>query len=180
MLRFFILLAAMLCSPAAASAQNLGDVINLIGGAQNVSSRVSYNYCNYRAGVDKRLCETQRLLGITESVTSTKRRFDNARRRDATQLDLRDSRPDLTIRLGQLCQRGDRGACNAVREMRRNDRANERQAHTPAQSEPRRFQRVDLPNSSSQPVLPPSPEAIAQCNAGDAYACRIVAARTGR
>lgn len=130
----------LMASPA--SAQSLRDVLGAVTGVQNATT---FGGCSYQRGISGALCQVRRASNTVDGISRTRRQWDDARRRDATSINLRDANPRVVSELTGLCRRGDDEACDAIRAMRRQDEA----------------RRVDMLDRS----------AISACANGDDYAC---------
>lgn len=144
MRRLLALLAVsfgLMASPA--SAQSLRDVLGAVTGVQNATTYGGG--CSYQQGISGALCQVRRASNTVDGISRTRRQWDDARRRDATSINLRDANPRVVSELTGLCRRGDDEACDAIRAMRRQDET----------------RRVDMLDRST----------ISACANGDDYAC---------
>lgn len=121
MRKILVSCAVFICAIALhgpAHAQSLGDMLSVMSRGQNTLSRINNDPCQWQKGIAATLCQTQRAMSIADQVGQTRKAYDDARRRSATRMDLRDPRPDLTMQLSQLCSAGDEIACDTVRRWR--------------------------------------------------------------
>jgi hypothetical protein len=116
LLALLVLSFGLVAAPA--SAQSLRDVLGAVTGVRNATT---FGGCSYQRGVSGALCQVRRASSTMDGISRTRRQFDDARRRDATSVNLRDANPRVVSELSGLCRRGDDEACNAIRAMRRQD-----------------------------------------------------------
>lgn len=137
---------------SSASAQSLRDVLGAVTGVQNATT--FGGGCSYQRGIYAALCQVRRASNTVDGISRTRRQWDDARRRDATSINLRDANPRVVVELTDLCRRGDDEACDAIRAMRRQD-------------ETRRVDMLDR-------------QTIRACADGDDFACDRLRRTNGR
>lgn len=102
-----------------AHAQSIGDLLGLAARGSSTASRLQYNSCSWQKGIAQTLCGTQRLLSVANDADQARRAYEQARRREATAIDMRDRRPDLTVQMASLCEQGDKASCDGLVRWRR-------------------------------------------------------------
>lgn len=161
--------ASLVSAPASAS--GLTDLLGLSQRGTNTINSIRYNGCSYSPGLLKTVCQAQLALRIANDADQANRAYQRSRRDRATSIDMREARPDVTIRLSQLCQAGDDVACSSVTRWRKASQAYEaaREAQSGRPS-------IDLDGARTRTAsagISPVPTAIRDlCMRGDQVACQ--------